>query len=52
MTPKAGGEPLYMDAKTISILKRQADGSWKFTHNCYNSNVPPDYSKRDRRVRV
>jgi uncharacterized protein (TIGR02246 family) len=41
MTPKAGGEPLYMDAKTISILKRQADGSWKFTRNCFNSNVPP-----------
>ena len=41
MTPKAGGELLYMDAKTISILMRQADGSWKFARNCYNSNVPP-----------
>ena len=41
MTPKAGGELLYMDAKTISILMRQADGSGKIARNCYNSNVPP-----------
>ena len=41
MTPKAGGEPLYMDAKTLGIYKRQADGSWKLAQNCYNSNVPP-----------
>ena len=41
MTPKAGGEPLYMDAKTLGIYKRQADGSWKLARNCYNSNVPP-----------
>ena len=41
MTPKAGGEPLYMDAKTMALWKRQADGSWKLARNCYNSNVPP-----------
>jgi uncharacterized protein (TIGR02246 family) len=41
MTPKAGGEPLYMDAKTLGVYKRQADGSWKLARNCYNSNVPP-----------
>jgi len=41
MTPKAGGEPLYIDAKTLGIYKRQADGSWKLARNCYNSNVPP-----------
>ncbi len=41
MTPKAGGEPLYMDAKTLGIYKRQAYGSWKLARNCYNSNVPP-----------
>ena len=40
MTPKAGGEPLYMDAKTMALWKRQADGSWKIARNCFNSNVP------------
>jgi len=41
MTPKAGGEPLYMDAKDMSIMQRQADGSWKIYWDCWNSNVPP-----------
>jgi len=41
LTPKAGGEPIYMDGKYLTILKRQADGSWKISHDCYNSNVPP-----------
>jgi len=41
LTPKAGGEPLYMDCKDLCILKRQADGSWKYYWDCWNSNVPP-----------
>ena len=41
LTPKAGGEPLYMDAKDLCIYKRQADGSWKISRDCWNSNVPP-----------
>ena len=41
MTPKAGGEPVYMDAKDMSIMQRQADGSWKLYWDCWNSNVPP-----------
>ena len=41
LTPKAGGEPLYMDAKYLTIFKRQADGSWKIYIDCFNSNVPP-----------
>jgi len=41
MIPKAGGEPLYMDAKDMSIMQRQADGSWKLYWDCWNSNVPP-----------
>ena len=41
MTPKAGGEPLYLDAKDLSIMQRQADGSWKLYWDCWNSNVPP-----------
>jgi len=41
LTPKAGGEPLYMDGKYLDILERQADGSWKIARDCFNSNVPP-----------
>jgi len=43
MTPKAGGETISAmpDGKYLTIYKRQADGSWKISHDCYNSNVPP-----------
>jgi ketosteroid isomerase-like protein len=41
ITPKAGGDPSYVDGKYLTICKRQADGSWKISHDCYNSNVPP-----------
>jgi ketosteroid isomerase-like protein len=39
--PKAGGEPILVDGKYLTLCKRQADGSWKISHDCYNSNVPP-----------
>ncbi len=43
ITPKAGGETIISepDGKALTIYKRQADGSWKISHDCYNSNVPP-----------
>jgi ketosteroid isomerase-like protein/Tol biopolymer transport system component len=41
LTPKAGGEPIFVDGKYLTICKRQADGSWKISHDCWNSNVPP-----------
>ena len=43
MTPKAGGEAfdIMKDGKYLTLCKRQADGSWKISHDCYNSNVPP-----------
>jgi ketosteroid isomerase-like protein len=41
LTPKAGGEPIYMEGKYLTIFKRQADGSWKISHDCFNSNLPP-----------
>ena len=43
VTPKAGGETIVAvpDGKYLTICKRQADGSWKISHDCYNSNVPP-----------
>ena len=42
MTPKEEGEPISLvDGKYLTIYKKQADGSWKISHDCYNSNVPP-----------
>jgi ketosteroid isomerase-like protein/Tol biopolymer transport system component len=41
ITPKAGGEPILVDGKYLTLCRRQADGSWKISHDCYNSNVPP-----------
>jgi len=41
MTPIAGGDTAFLDGKYLTIYKRQADGSWKMSHDCYNSYVPP-----------
>jgi uncharacterized protein (TIGR02246 family) len=43
ITPKAGGETIDVmkDGKYLTICKRQADGTWKISHDCYNSNIPP-----------
>jgi len=42
-TPKDGGETfdLMTNGKYLTLCKRQADGSWKISHDCYNSNLPP-----------
>jgi uncharacterized protein (TIGR02246 family) len=39
--PKAGGDAVHMDSKYLTICTRQADGTWKISHDCWNSNVPP-----------
>ncbi len=36
--PKAGGDSLVSTAKYLNILKKQADGTWKTTHDVWNSN--------------
>ncbi|MHC4118731.1 MAG: DUF4440 domain-containing protein [Planctomycetota bacterium] len=41
ITPKAAGDPSYVDGKYLTICRRLSDGSWKISHDCYNSNVPP-----------
>ena len=41
LTPKAGGEPSYVDGKYMTILQRQLDGTWKIHRDAFNSNVPP-----------
>jgi len=41
LTPKEGGPTTTYDAKGIDVLKRQADGSWKYYISCWNYNGPP-----------
>jgi uncharacterized protein (TIGR02246 family) len=38
LTPKQGGPTVRSTAKYLNILERQADGSWKTTHDIWNSN--------------
>jgi len=42
LTPKqAGAKPLPVDAgKYLEVLRKQADGSWKISHDIWNSNAP------------
>lgn len=41
-TPKAKGPPpIEEDGKFVEILKRQADGSWKYVVDMYSPNSPP-----------
>jgi uncharacterized protein (TIGR02246 family) len=43
MTPKAAGaKPLPVDnGKYLGVLKKQADGSWKYLFDTWNSDAPP-----------
>jgi len=41
ITPKNGGKPSFADGKYLTICKRQADGVWKISRECNNSNIPP-----------
>ena len=38
LTPEKGGEPVVSTAKYLNILWRQPDGTWKTTHDIWNSN--------------
>ena len=40
-TPKAGGPAMPVDGKFLSILVRQADGSWRIHRDMFNSNTGP-----------
>jgi uncharacterized protein (TIGR02246 family) len=41
LTPKGDGEPFESNGKWLKVLKRQSDGSWKFSRNIWNSDNPP-----------
>ncbi len=38
LKPHKGGETVNSTAKYLNILQRQPDGSWKTTHDIWNSN--------------
>ena len=40
LTPKAGGSPVMDEGKYLVLLQRQADGSWKLTHDIDNTSMP------------
>ena len=39
--PKDGSEPIPVDGKFMTILKRQGDGAWKIHRDIFNSSVAP-----------
>jgi ketosteroid isomerase-like protein len=41
LTPRDGGGPIENQGKWLKVLKRQPDGSWKFSRNIWNSDNPP-----------
>ncbi len=41
LTPTEGGEAMVETFKGIHIYQRQADGSWKMTHDVWNFDAPP-----------
>jgi uncharacterized protein (TIGR02246 family) len=44
LTPKNGGEAIFIDGKYMTIFGRQPDGSWKIHRDIFNSNLPPPES--------
>jgi len=38
LTPREGGAPTVSTSKYLNILRRQPNGSWKTTHDIWNSN--------------
>jgi ketosteroid isomerase-like protein len=41
LTPKKSGNVIAIDGKYLTVLAKQADGSWKIHRDIFNSNVPP-----------
>jgi len=41
LTPMSAGETIEIDGKYLSIMEKQADGSWKLARDCFNDNAPP-----------
>ena len=41
MTPKEGGDTSVVAGNFLTILAKQADGSWKIAIDCFNYDAPP-----------
>ena len=41
LIPKESGATTIFNGRSIDILKRQSDGSWKFYMSCWNYEGPP-----------
>jgi uncharacterized protein (TIGR02246 family) len=41
LVPQTGGSPIHMQGKGMTILRRQADGSWKIARGINNSGLRP-----------
>lgn len=41
VAPKAGGETSLTNGKYLTILRKQANGSWVIYRDIFNSNAPP-----------
>ena len=41
VTPVGGGDSVDESLKGIHVYQRQADGSWKLTHDVWNMDLPP-----------
>lgn len=42
LVPKNGAESMESTSKYLNILQRQPDGTWKTTHDIWNSSDTPD----------
>jgi uncharacterized protein (TIGR02246 family) len=43
MTPKEGGEPISNAGRFLTILEKQANGSWKIAIACFNTSQLPKF---------
>jgi ketosteroid isomerase-like protein len=43
MTPAGSDEAVFATMKGIHVLKRQADGSWKISHDIWNANEAAEH---------
>ena len=40
ITPKAGGQPIHDDIRSLCVWKQDLDGNWKISHQIWNSTKP------------
>lgn len=48
-SPKAGGDSVEDKAKWIAVFQRQPDGAWKVLWEIYNTDLPLDSRRQERR---